>query len=455
MRSQVKHCRIYVDGVDDIVVAYVPEINKVYVLDSSRRDQIPDSIAVDESQIVWEERPPSDETKPIDLVLLLTSACNLACQYCYSDAGEASHIMNASTASRAVAFVADTAKQIGKKGISILFHGEGEPTANWPVLTETVDFAKEYTASLGLSVRFSIATNGIYGDDKRGYLSQQLHNITLSLDGPRYINDAQRPRRGRSSSFNTAFESAQYFYSHRSRLNFGIRSTLLPQHIETLPEIVRFIGLHFPSSQLSVEPVEFVGRYSKHNRHSFEGFAFAYRRARREAKRHNLRFWYSAVRGPRKSDFFCGVAGRSMVVGPTGLISGCSRVSRENHTGARNFIYGKFELGRSAPSIDPTAKNRLETYSGTNMLDCQNCIAYTWCRGDCRHIRYMANGNVLNGVSPRCREIRTIVLGELMDSAHLSMADKYLQSYYTNEATLPVDSSLTERSSLVQLRRTP
>ncbi len=434
MCAALRQVRVFKQDLQDFTVAYVPEADAVYLVDRAHSSRIPDSVRLDEGDVRWVERQPFSEKTPTDLDLLLTTACNLACKYCYSDAGEAAHTMSDGVACRAIEYVADNAKRLGQTGFSVLFHGEGEPTANWPTLTAGVKHAREYAARLGLTVHFSLATNGVFSDEKRNYLGRNLQNVTVSLDGPRWITDGQRRRRNGRSSFAAAFETARYFWERRRRINFGIRATLLPAHVRSLPQIVRFFGLHFPGSQLSVEPVEFVGRFADTPREPFEGLAFAYRRARCEATRYDLDFWYSAVRGPRATDYFCGVAGRSMVVGPTGLVSGCSRVSQWKHAGAGDFIYGAFKSSQSAPEIDHSAKRRVETYAARNMPDCANCIAYAWCRGDCRHIRYIGNGDVLSGVSSRCREIRTIVLGELLDTLKCQVTDQQLAEFYAKGA---------------------
>jgi uncharacterized protein len=433
----MKSVRVYKQALDDFVLVYVPEAERVYSVDSMESALLPDQVELADEEMRWTEYDRPREMTPSDLVLLLTTACNLGCTYCYSNAGRADHVMSIDVAEKAISFIAESVRHAGGAGFSILFHGEGEPTANWPVLTKSVAFALKHASTLGLQVRFSIATNGAYGSEKRSYVSENIHNITVSMDGPRLIHERQRPRASGASSFDEVIASADYFYQQRHRLNFGLRATILSENISVLPEIVDFFGEKFPGADLSVEPVETLGRYATAPRQAFDGLAFAYREARKRARKHGLRFWYSAVRGPRKTDFFCGVGGRSMVVGPTGLISGCSRVSQWKHAGAQEFIYGQIEASKPNPVHFAHAKLKVESYSGRNMPDCQNCIAYTWCRGDCRHIRYMENHDVLNGVSSRCREIRTIVVGELLDAINDPNADASLKRFYLDAASPP------------------
>jgi len=80
--------------------------------------------------------PPS----PTDITLFLTTACNLRCTYCYAEAGDTPiEHMSFEVAKRGIDFVLANAVDLHAPAIGVNYHGGGEPTVNWRVLTSSFD----------------------------------------------------------------------------------------------------------------------------------------------------------------------------------------------------------------------------------------------------------------------------------------------------------------------------
>jgi uncharacterized protein len=127
--------------------------------------------------------------------LQLTQNCNLRCSYCiYSDANDGrqrSHsakTMPYETAKRAIDFLA--VHSIDNEAVSLGFYG-GEPLLEFELMKKIVGYAEEILADKELT--FHITINGtLLTQEAAEYLMEKNFRITLSLDGPREIHDANR-----------------------------------------------------------------------------------------------------------------------------------------------------------------------------------------------------------------------------------------------------------------------
>jgi uncharacterized protein len=117
------------------------------------------------------ERP--DPVSVSFIALFLAQTCNLACTYCYGQAGTygGSGLMSAETARKAVDWLMENSG--GIKQVRVAFFG-GEPLLNLPVLWETVSYAKEQAARHSKEVSFGMTTNATLLDDEIvAYLKQE------------------------------------------------------------------------------------------------------------------------------------------------------------------------------------------------------------------------------------------------------------------------------------------
>jgi uncharacterized protein len=137
----------------------------------------------------------------------LASRCNLDCDYCYvyhhADQAWRSMPRLLSEDDRA-AFVerlAEYAAEVGLKRAAVIYHG-GEPLLAG---AETiVEFTRALRARVGPEVELEVGlqTNGLLlTDDVLDALEVERIAVSLSLDGPREVNDLHRTTRRRRSSF--------------------------------------------------------------------------------------------------------------------------------------------------------------------------------------------------------------------------------------------------------------
>lgn len=112
---------------------------------------------------------------PTSVSLFLTTACNLRCTYCYASAGDTSRKrMSFETAKSGIDFVIRNATATDTSAIGIAYHGGGEPTSNWKVLTDSFDYACQQCAENGMTVNASLASNGVLRDDQIDWIIQAV-----------------------------------------------------------------------------------------------------------------------------------------------------------------------------------------------------------------------------------------------------------------------------------------
>jgi uncharacterized protein len=185
----------------------------------------------------------ADGEEPLDLVpepppqavsLNVSSACNLACTYCYADRGAFKGAQpNAMTADVA----RDTVDRLfanadPTRPVTVGFLG-GEPFVNRALIHDVVSYTQARGARLGLDVRFSVTTNAtlLRPDDLR-LLRDHAFAVTVSLDGDAAVNDAQRPARGGGGSYDAVCRAIGALLEAPGRAKIAARATVSRDNID-------------------------------------------------------------------------------------------------------------------------------------------------------------------------------------------------------------------------------
>lgn len=129
------------------------------------------------------------------IVLQVTQGCNLRCSYCIysenSNLGTRSHsskAMDIETAKKAVDFFFERSMDNDMPAIG--FYG-GEPLLEFNLIKETVEYAKRVFE--GRNLVFAMTTNAtLMNDEVIDFLAKNNFSLTVSLDGPRNIQNKNR-----------------------------------------------------------------------------------------------------------------------------------------------------------------------------------------------------------------------------------------------------------------------
>lgn len=182
------------------------------------------------------------------LSLAIAQKCNLGCTYCYAQQGEfggAAKNMAFEVAAQAVDLLIDGA-QPGQK-LSLAFLG-GEPLVNRTVLQAATLRAEERAAARGLSIAFSITTNGtLLTSEDAGFFEAHNFAVTVSLDGPREVHNLLRPYKSGSGSFDAIMARVQPLLGRQRGMQVSARVTVTPRNLDLRRTLDEFIAAGFHS----------------------------------------------------------------------------------------------------------------------------------------------------------------------------------------------------------------
>ncbi|MEQ8967716.1 MAG: radical SAM protein [Azospirillaceae bacterium] len=206
--------------------------------------------------------------------LNVAQACNMACGYCYADEGRFggnARLMGLDVAKASIDRLIAESEPGGR--ITVGFMG-GEPLVNRPLVHAATAYAREAAAKAGRRVRFSLTTNAtlIEPDDARLFAENDFA-VSVSVDGPRALNDRLRPMRsdagpGPASSYDRMVRGIEVLNRHGRPAHLSARITVTPRTGRLLPVLEHVLGLGFddagfaavlvsPDPSLAFGPAEF------------------------------------------------------------------------------------------------------------------------------------------------------------------------------------------------------
>lgn len=185
------------------------------------------------------------------MVLHLTGHCNLACDYCFVDGGNMpgteTLLMESSTARRAIdkfgealASVPPTDDREVAQAPAVVFYG-GEPLLNMRIFEEALEYIAEKKANGSLPADFStvLITNGTRIDRHAAELiAKHDVSVSLSMDGPEHIHDANRKKRGGQGSFKDVMRGFNHL--KEAGVRPSIACVVAPQGVSHIPETIEF-----------------------------------------------------------------------------------------------------------------------------------------------------------------------------------------------------------------------
>lgn len=141
-----------------------------------------------------------------------------------------------------------------KRNLEVDFFG-GEPLMNWEVVKKLVEYGNEKAEKKGKVFRFTITTNGVLLDDEKiEYINKHMHNVVLSLDGRKEINDEMRPTLNDKGSYDLIVPKFKKLIDSREKDKYYyVRGTFTRDNLDFSKDVLHFADLGFDLT--SVEPV--------------------------------------------------------------------------------------------------------------------------------------------------------------------------------------------------------
>ena len=329
------------------------------------------------------------------LCLHIAHDCNLRCSYCFAGTGEyMGHrsLMSLEVGKKAVDFLIENSGN--RRNLEVDFFG-GEPLMNFDVVKGIVEYASEKEKESNKNFRFTITTNGILLDEeKRAYINENMHNVVLSLDGRKEINDEVRKRIDGKGSYDRILPLIKKMVDERGEKDYYVRGTFTRKNLDFSADVLHLADLGF--DQISVEPVVAAKDSGLDIRNEdlkavcdeYERLAKEYVDRRKNGQWFNFfHFMIDLEGGPciAKRLRGCGSGTEYLAVTPEGELYPCHQF-----VGHKEFNLGNVFDGLNGNPIR-------EIFSDTNVYtkpQCNSCWAKFYCSGGCAANAWQFNKDI-------------------------------------------------------------
>ena len=334
--------------------------------------------------------PQTRENQPYytrNIVLPLTSDCNLRCDYCYACAGEL-HLSNSwQVIKLCIDSAVNSAKRTKQSFVKLLFHGGGEAIFRWKLLVKSVEYLKHIWKG---EIRLSVVTNGTLIDRTRAqWLKENNFRVSVSLDGPRDVHDAHRVKINGEGSFDNCMRGLLLLQKYK--VNFGIRATITKESVDRMIEMVLIAKAL--NCGIKLEPLTITGRAEENNIPlDYAYYYLKFQEAKDVAKQLNVHITSIFFHKLQPRGEFCAGNGGMFCLTPENKISSCTRVTRTIDSLADQFIIGEIKDGQIV--VDEEKIQNLKQLNINNFYQCQNCPAKWHCVGGCHHARLSNMGQM-------------------------------------------------------------
>ncbi len=153
-------------------------------------------------------------TSSSEMALEVGEDCNLRCLYCVhqdenkENRNHGSRQMTRETALAAIDFLAKNSSKA--EGVVLSFYG-GEPLLNFPLIKESVSYAKEIFKDK--PIQFNLTTNGtLITPEIARFLAENQFDVKVSIDGPQEVHDRYRKNIAGGGSFTHVKAGLQNLY---------------------------------------------------------------------------------------------------------------------------------------------------------------------------------------------------------------------------------------------------
>lgn len=373
------------------------------------------------------------------LALCVSSVCSLRCVYCSGEAGERSNaLMPWEMARAAIDYFVDNSAFQGPH--TLQFHGAGEPTQNWDVLTKATEYGRRAFRERGKVLLIRLSTNGVISSKQAEWLGAHVDHVSLSIDGPEDVHDAQRPCANGQGSYDTVAKTVTILdrAGVLKRINTVVTNASLPK----LSEVLRHLRTMCSSRDIRFIPMSYCGRCERGQIEpiDIDEFSDALVTSIPLAERLGFRIVTVLEQLDYFTEHYCGACGFNMCVSPTGKVSTCIEVlDPQRDPGASELIVGHYDEAGRTIAVDWDKVLALRDRTHHALPECKDCVFRTNCSGGCLARAARKNGTVMSIDSEFCRLVKEVLTHRLIAIADaredsLPPADHEAHSYTLDEA---------------------
>lgn len=328
------------------------------------------------------------------MCLNIAHDCQLRCKYCFAstgDFGKGRKLMSFETAKHAIDYLLENSGD--RPNLEVDFFG-GEPLMNFGVVKQTVEYARSREAEYNKKFRFTITTNGLLLDDEKiEYINKEMHNVVLSIDGRKQVNDYFRVLPNGQGCYDMIVPKYKKLVEGRGDKEYYVRGTFTNNNLDFSNDVFALYEAGF--DQISVEPV--VGDSDEYALTEkdlpavFKEYEVLAKRIidnEKQGKKFNFfHFMLDLDQGPCaiKRLRGCGSGNDYVAITPDGDIFPCHQFVGIDEYKMGNIDEGTFNNEMKADFA------KAHVYSKP---DCRKCWAKFYCSGGCNANNYQYMGDI-------------------------------------------------------------
>ena len=330
------------------------------------------------------------------LCLHVAHDCNLSCKYCFASEGEYHgdrSLMSYEIGKKALDFLVENSGN--RRNLEVDFFG-GEPLMNFDVVKDLVAYGRSIEGPKNKKFRFTLTTNGVLlNDENMAFMNEHMHNVVLSVDGRKEVNDAMRPTPNGKGSYDAIMPKFKAFAESRDQENYYVRGTFTHNNLDFAEDVLHMADQGF--KQISVEPVVAPSDMSyalqeediETLKDQYEYLAMKKLDYMAEGKDFNFfHFMIDLSQGPcvAKRLAGCGSGVEYLAVTPEGDLYPCHQ-----YVGMDEFLLGTVDTGI-------TNLEKQGEFKCCNVYakdGCRDCWAKFYCSGGCSANAYNFHNDIL------------------------------------------------------------
>ncbi|ABR48500.1 Radical SAM domain protein [Alkaliphilus metalliredigens QYMF] len=329
------------------------------------------------------------------LCLHIAHDCNIRCKYCFASQGDFQgdrSFMSLEVGKKAIDFLLENSGN--RKNLEVDFFG-GEPLMNFDVVKGLVDYGRSREKDFDKNIRFTMTTNGVLlNDENMEYINENMHNVVLSIDGRKAVNDHMRYTINGQGTYDVIVPKLRKMVEMRKDKHCYVRGTFTKHNLDFSQDVLHLADLGFDN--VSVEPVVAspehdysIGREDL--KEVFENYEILSREYVNRKKSGNpfnfFHFMIDLKQGPCviKRIAGCGAGAEYLAITPQGEIYPCHQfVGNE-----------KFKLGDVTDnSLKEVLYHEFADAHIYNKEKCNDCWAKFYCSGGCHANAYNFNQDI-------------------------------------------------------------
>lgn len=357
-------------------------------------------------------QPRQGDLSPAFLGLLPTRGCNFACRYCGFLTPDEAKIMDLELTRDAVDWYMGLVAESGQRHAEVHYFG-GEPFCVPEVLDLAVHLARIRAGEIGSRVRFEVATNGAFSEERCRWAADNLDTIVLSLDGPADIQDWQRPYRDGRGSFEVVARNAGILSEGATDLFF--RSCVTAWTVDRMPEIAAWFCRNYRPLGVCFEPIQPTPQSQAGGLETPDPWTFArnFVRAAEVLEAHGVEAVYAAADIRTRRASFCPVGRDAVIVSPDGVVSACYLLRQDWEARGLDLCLGRIN-GDGTVELDAERVASARRLNVWNKPLCAHCFCKWHCAGGC-HVNHPCS-DPPGSYDRLCLQTRIIALRNILEA---------------------------------------